>query len=419
MQSLTGSVGGGGKNAAHDVALVKFMMMVVKNSKGAAYLPSGDYTDVRDGSVSVAIRAFQQDISLVDAVSGKPKPGILPGLLEPGGTTWAKLVAAVPVTYKGVRTTEGVSLVYFPMSLTALASAKAAIQAGELKNEFKVKVINLLDKFYAKSEIVVTANPDGLRRTFEQQMKKASEASPGETIHNYGYAVDLGFTGLSYVSRTGAVQTVDAHDRGFDKWPRIKEQIFAARNAIAIRELSLFATVGLGGGDLFHLQNYADKPLDSVTSFMKLLEMVGPMKMKWRPEYMTWTDYWCDLGLGGDQYYVGASVDIWADQKPLKLSKDDLAKALSAKLKTDPKFSLDKYLVRPPKPPTGTGGASGENAALKITAADIGDQDIARVKALLKAEFVAAEREWRKWAPINYKGDPRPKNPKNPKNHPK
>ena len=89
MQSLTGSVGGGGKNAVHDVALVKFLMIVVKNSKGRSYLPLGDYTDVRDGSVSVAIRAFQQDNLLVDAVSGKPKPGVLPGLVEPGGATWA------------------------------------------------------------------------------------------------------------------------------------------------------------------------------------------------------------------------------------------------------------------------------------------------------------------------------------------
>ncbi len=384
MQSLAGSVGGGGKNAVHDVALVKFLMMVVKNSKGSSYLPLGDYTNVRDGSVSVAIRAFQQDTLLVDAVSGKPKPGVLPGLVEPGGATWAKLVAAVPDAYKTVRTTEGVTLVYFPMSPSALASAKGEIQAGGLKTEFQVKVTNLLDKFYAKSGIVVSANPNGLRRTFEQQVEmtyKSSEASPGETIHNYGYAVDLGFTGLSYVSSTGATQTVDAHDRGFNKWPRIKEQIFAARNAIGTRELSLFTTVALGGGDLFHLQNYADKPLDSVISFMKLLEKVGPMKMKWRPEYMTWTDYWCDLGLGGEQYYVGASVDIWADKNALKLSKEDLAKALSAKLKADPKFLLDKFLVHPPKPPTGTGGASGANTPPKITAADIGDLDIAKVKA--------------------------------------
>jgi len=69
---------------------------------------------------------------------------------------------------------------------------------------------------------------------------------------------------------------------------------------------------------------------------------------------MTWTDYWCDLGLGGEQYYVGASVDIWADKNALKLSKEDLAKALSAKLKADPKFLLDKYLVHPPKPPAET-----------------------------------------------------------------
>jgi hypothetical protein len=328
-------------------------------------------------------------------------------------------VAAVPDAYKSVRTTEGVSLVYFPMSPSALASAKGEIQAGGLKNEFQVKVTNLLDKFYAKSGIVVSANPDGLRRTFEQQMQKASEASPGETIHNYGYAVDLGFTGLSYVSRTGGTQTLDARDRGFNNWVRIKEQIFAARNTIATRDLSLFRTVALRGSDFFHLQNYADKPLDSVGSFMKLLEKVGPMKMKWRPEYMTWTDYWCDLGLGGEQYYVGASVDIWSDQKSLKLSKEDLAKALSAKLKADPKFSLDKYLVQPPKPPTGTGGASGANTPPKITAADVGDPDIAKVKALLKAEFVAADREWRQWQPVNYTGDPRPKNPKNPKNQSK
>jgi hypothetical protein len=79
------------------------------------------------------------------------------------------------------------------------------------------------------------------------------------------------------------------------------------------------------------------------------------------------------------------------DQKPLKLSKEDLAQALSAKLKVDPRFSLDRYLVHSPKPPTGTGGAPGKESPPKITAADLGDQDIAKVKALLKAEFVAVQ----------------------------
>jgi hypothetical protein len=421
MQSLTGSVGGGGKNAVHDVALVKFLMMVVKKPSGGSYMPLGDYTDVSGVGVSTAIRGFQADHHLLDATSTRPKPGAsvleVPGLLQPGGSTWMRLVASVPAAYKSVRTTEGVALVYFPMSRNALATAKGEIQASELRNEFKVKVTNLLDKFYAKSEIVVSANPGGLRRTFAEQMNKASEAAPGETIHNYGYAVDLGFTGLSYLSRTGEKQTLDAHDRGFNKWPRIKEQIFAARNKIALGELSLFATVGLGGGDLFHLQHYADKPLDSVSSFMKLLEKVGPMKMKWRPEFMTWTDYWCDLGLGGAEYYVGAAVDIWVDKNPLKLTKEDLAKALSAKLKADPRFSLDKYLVHPPKPPTG--GASGKDTPANITTADISDQDISKVKALLKAEFVAADKDWRQWVPVNYSGDQRQKNPKNPRNQAK
>ena len=94
-----------------------------------------------------------------------------------------------------------------------------------------------------------------------------------------------------------------------------------------------------------------------------------------------------------------------------------LAKALSAKLKADPRFSLDRYLVHPPKPRTGAGGPSGDSAPPKIAAADIGDHDIAKVKALLKAEFVAADREWRQWEPVEYAGGPRPKNPKNPKNH--
>lgn len=395
MQPLTGSVGDAGKNALHEVALVKFLLTVAKRPSGGSYLPSGDYTNVKDVGISGAIRAFQQDHQLVAATPGKPRPGVskpeTAGLLEPGSATWTKLVAAAPVSYSSVRTTEGVALVYFPMSASALATAKGEIQTSELQGDFKHRVTDLLEKFYAKSGIAVSANPDGLRRSFAQQMNKSSEASPGETIHNYGYAVDLGFTGLSYVTRTGATQTVDRTDRGFDKWPRIKEQIFAARNAIALRQLSMFATTALGGGDYFHLQNFEDKRLDSVSSFMKLLTKVGPMKMKWRPEYKTWTDYWCDLGLGGEQYYVGASVDIWVDTKPLKVSKEDLAKALSAKMKVDPKFSPDKYLVRAPKPPTG--GAPGKDASLSVAAADITDQDIAKVKALLKAAGAAEEDE--------------------------
>jgi hypothetical protein len=99
-------------------------------------------------------------------------------------------------------------------------------------------------------------------------------------------------------------------------------------------------------------------------------------------------------------YHVGTAKDIWKQDPNHHISKGDLFAALQAKLKIDPKFSLDGFF--------------GRQALTKSTLkeSDVGNEEIRAVQRLLKAEFDAAATKWREWKPVYYPGkDRRAKNP--------
>jgi len=412
MAEITDSVGAGGRNHGHDVVLVQMMLKVISRSGGRSYF-GGDYTqtNTKNGQLAAAIGAFQQAHNLIPP----PQKGTVVektdrlGLVEPGSQTWKKLVTSLPGEYRAARTLEGTSLAYFPMREAIKDQSINELRAHELDPDFKEKLIALVTRFHAKSGIALFVNDTGWRRTLKDQIGKKSEAAPGETIHHYGLAVDIGFKDLTYVAMDGSIQTTATHKRGFEGFEnRHKEQFFAARNKIAVDQLGLHPTIF--GGDLFHLQAYDDGRLDSVTSFIALLETVGK-RMSWGPQYMTPTDYWCDLGLGGERFLVGTALEIWHPDKHLALSRSDLARALNAKLAADPKFSVEGYLgVAVPA----LKAASAPGAAPRqLTGADLNDTHIAAVKRLLQAEFIAAEKAWRKWQPKFYRSAARRgKNPR-------
>ena len=83
MPDIKDSVGEGGRNLAHDVALVQAMLRVVKNAKGTPYL-GGNYDGVYGPQTKAAITSFQTENKLAgDAKStpaGLDKLGGLPPL---------------------------------------------------------------------------------------------------------------------------------------------------------------------------------------------------------------------------------------------------------------------------------------------------------------------------------------------------
>lgn len=109
MAKLSGSVGEGGLNTKHDVALVKLILSAIKTAKGPTYLEAR-YDGSFGPQVGKAIAAFQAD----NSVGGRVVPGApadKPGLILPGGETLAKLSAKVPAQLQAARTSAGISVV--------------------------------------------------------------------------------------------------------------------------------------------------------------------------------------------------------------------------------------------------------------------------------------------------------------------
>lgn len=422
MAKISGSVGDGGLNARHDVALIRLMLSVVKDSKGAAYL-SGAYDGGYLPAVGAAIAAFQ-----ADNAPAKGTPGVTPeksGLMVPNGETLARLSAALPVSLKGVRTTAGISVVYLDMGADARRASLDALKHpdNKLDTDFAAKLSNLVNDFYDQAGIVLTVQePFGWWRSFDMQVGLASQGGPGETIHNYGRAVDMAFKGLKWVTPQGRIQATPRGDLTHDPVLKtsVQDEFWTARFKAVQQQPGLFATTAFGGGDKAHLQDLEDGSLDSVGSFIGLMESVGPGKMKWEPFEMTPTKYLCDFGLGGAKYLVGTALDIWVNDpadkrwaktlqekglKPeLKLTKVDLVTALNAKIKADPTYSFDRFL----------GAAAGTHKKGELTPNDVSDIDLKTVHLIIRREFEAAASNWKKWKPVRYPDDTRRPKAKSP-----
>jgi hypothetical protein len=393
MIGLDGPVGQG-HGDAHDVAAVLAMLSVIRNKAGVPYY-NGDYRmPVKPGLLTHLIEIFQIEGGLVPANPGPPQPGAEPrGEVRNGSATWNLLLERVPPYLRGLRTMAGTTVAYLPMPQWKLDRNLTTLRAGSrnLWGHFVEAVLKLFRDFYAQSGICLVLMDDGAWRPFDDQLYMNSSSGPGETIHHYGHAVDIGFDGLQYLDKNGAIATADRglKDLGYQN----QRAFFTARNKVAP---SLYSTTL--GGDLYHMQAFEDDPLDSVSSFMKLLEAVGPRRMTWTPRYRSPTDYLCDLGLGGDRFYVGTATDIWKESKTHRISREDLAMALSARRKKEPAFSIDAFLgIKDPKIPS----------AGPISGGQVAEAHLAAVQVLLKGEFLAAEAKWALWEPVRYAGSER------------
>ena len=286
MPDLRGSVGEKGANATHDVALVQAMLVLVKDAKGTAYF--GNYTGAYDAATKTAIIAFQTDQKLIAAPGAKLDPAALakldkPGVIEKNSATLKALNQALPATHKEMLIIEGTKTVYLPMAeASAKASAKAIGAKADLDPTFRGTVAKLVDQMFADHKIALSIPGDGWNRDFAAQAIPAGAgtgAGPGESNHQYGKAVDIGFQGLRWVASDGTFQ-----DENFwldaAKMPHDKRQAFwDARNKIAFTALGLFKTNK--AGDLIHVQAYSDAGVSYGNSLALLLQTVSPNAMKW------------------------------------------------------------------------------------------------------------------------------------------
>jgi len=88
MADISDSVGTGGINAIHDVALVQLILKTLKNSHQASYFGS-PYTNGYSGETARAIAAFQADQNLIGGTNRE-----IQGPAKAGSATWLALRAA-------------------------------------------------------------------------------------------------------------------------------------------------------------------------------------------------------------------------------------------------------------------------------------------------------------------------------------
>ncbi len=389
MPDIKDSVGEGGANKSHDVALVQAMLRVVKDAKSAPYLAT-DYDGSYGGATKAAIARFQIDQKLaVDpaaakvaakaAAPGASAPVPVPaaagaqavgneklGFVGANSQTLQKLSAMLPATHQDMRAIEGSKLVYIAADPAGVNNSKAAISNdNEYEAMFRAKLANLVQVMYETHKITLWVTSDGRRRTFSEQSglfakgSNTTKAGPGESNHNFGRAADIGMRGFKWVQGNGTIKTDN-------DW---LSSLNAAKagEATGLWKLrdQLATTQGLHPltFEQIHLQSFINSQVNSGRSLAQLLTNVSKNNIQWK------TGYQADFQSQGKHWaQVGSAQDVWLGNA--KVSKADLAKARTAI----------------------TGKA--------VKEADIKQADVDSMRAALKEDFQAAEDNWAKWQPV-------------------
>lgn len=404
MQMISKSVGEGGANLKCDAALVQVMLMKIQQYRSPGrslntYLTSYD-GDCGNGT-NAAIRAFQEDqtwnpnaprpaaapapaqpfspivfgANPAAAPAPAPAPAMKPGLVEPGDATWQALVSQTPPDFQDLRVLPAGRIVYIPGTANDLQSSIADANALVFVDSFRASVISCIQAAYQQHGIVIRVCPDGARRDFGKQDgllnsgRKVTNAGPGESNHNFGMAVDLGFKGLRWIHLNGAVETNET------PWlhkldPKQNINKDAQPFWDVMRAIGTSPAVGLFRGPLDdhpHLQNWSDAGVDMGVRLAAHLTSSG--SMKWSVHYIKpHYRYRCDLGWGGGEVEAGTASEIW--NKTATLTLDAMKKAREKAPK--------------PKP--------GEDAPKPLTEADV-----LTMKTKLFDEFNLADQNWRSW----------------------
>lgn len=410
MPEIKASIGAGLTNSHDDVALIQAMLVVVKNAKGTSYLNS--YDGVFGNHTKNAIIAFQNDqvfkqqrvASVTTASSAKPipipaptpTPSLTPipataanaklGVISPNDVTFKQLLSMLPTNYKELNVLPGGKTVYLSSADGDRKASCANINTeGQLNITFRGRVAKLIDEVFSRHKLAIWVVPgEGRRRTFEQQYKLTftpnTKAGPGESNHNYGQAVDIGFKGLRWLKANGTI--VENEDYWLHKLD--PKQTIVPEAACFWKAMQTVATgaAGLFRGpawDQPHIQAWNDHLVSMNKRLGALLALVGAMK---------WTGhnghYQTDFGLGGKFYDVGTAKQIW--EKSATVDNQMLASARTDALKKAAMIA-------------GPASSAWKNFKA-IAATDIKQTEIDAVKISLRTEFDRAEQNWTKWTPF-------------------
>lgn len=379
MQSIIGSVGENGANSLSDSALVQAILLKTQrvaapNRPAAPYLSS--YDGVVGNGTKTAIRNFQTDHVFVsaDGTRSAVVPNATAGLVSPGDATWTKLLEKVDPLFKDMRVLVGGKTVYVEATNAQLLTKTAAVSALTFTAAFRLKVNNCINRMHLLYGTAVSVSAQGDRRNFQQQYDllngpgNVTNAGPGESNHNFGMAVDLGFKELRWLKRNGTV--VENETSWFHKMDA--ETGFSGESMKfwnVLREVGTSPQVGAFRGpvgDRPHLQNWSDAGV-SMTARLPVL-LTGAGQMRWSRAGGVYT---CDLGYGGAYFPVGTSSQIWNRQAAVTIAQ----------------ITQGRAAARAAHPPRA------------VPSGPVTQADVTAMRAALRSDFDAADAAWQTWTP--------------------
>ena len=346
MTTLTADVGPKASNLSHDVTLVQAMLQAIAQPSGRRYYDTR-YDGIFGPITAAAIVAFQTD----RGISG---PGL--GTVNMATTTWKQLLQALPPDRQGMRIMMGTSIVYLAASQSLLSRGQARLQVAKFRPGFAPRVGNLIREMYQRHGIALFPDEKkGAYRTFKDQWDLHTNIGPGDSLHNFGLAVDVYFNPLTLVKPNGALTSAihislqELEILNMTTWLAF----WNARDRIA-RGHGLYP---IGISDRPHLRHPAN--VSGGRSLVAHLNSRG--KMKWELKSGPPNVYKCDLGGGRMLVDVGTSAQIW--QRHANLTTQTIGQAFG------------------------------------IPATQVGPGDINKFRQALQDEYRWAESNWLRWQP--------------------
>lgn len=406
MQLITGTVGENGGNNVSDTALVQAILVKTQRPAtptvpAAPFLASYDGV-CGDGTIA-AIRDFQNHFVFVsaDGRQSAPNPNATAGLVRPNDATWTKLVEKVSQGFSDMHVLPGGKVVYVAATAAQLQAKLANANSLTFTDAFRTKVVACINRMHTLHGIAIGVCTDGARRDFQTQYglltsgRNVTNAGPGESNHNFGMAVDLGFSGLRWLQANGTVTENETC------WLHSMERVSSAQALKfweKLREIGTSAEVGAfrgPAGDRPHLQNWNDANVSMTARLAAHLTRSG--NMHWSRGRGT---YMCDLGFGGPPVAVGTAAQIWNNQATVTVASLTQARA-GANAPAVPgrgpqvpqgipqRPGLPQQPNRPGQP-----GGPGQRPQGPVTAADV-----IAMQRELRRQFELADANWRNWTP--------------------
>ena len=397
MQALTASVGENGVNNISDVALVQAIFVKTQRTAtgttpAAPYLVS--YDGVCGSKTKAAIHAFQADHVFVSSngMQSVVNPRATAGLVVPNDATWTKLVEKVATGFSDIRVLTGGKTVYIATTAAQLQAKITAVNALTFAPAFRTKVIACINRMHTLYGIAIGVCNHGDRRDFQTQYNLltsgggVTNAGPGESNHNFGMAVDLGFEGLRWLQSNGMVTEYET------SWLHRLHSISASEELKfwdLLRTVGTSAEVGAFRGpvaDRPHLQNWNDTGVSMAARLAELLTRSGTMR--WNA---TRGAYSSDLGMGGDLYALGPAAQIWNRQATVTVDMLTRGRAAQAARVGQQRPGMPPSAPNRPMQPGNPPAVSRLPPVTQV--------DVVAMQRELRHQFELADANWQNWTP--------------------